>query len=203
MKKLQTWYNILSVVVITILLTMVGGSGSGLAKILKEFAPNNDVVIQRDTVVKVENLVEIQIDSFYQKEIVYLDRVVPSAPDTVYIVAEDTISRYAGVVEDTTININYEAETIGQLVGLELSYEIKKPTLIEKTVTETVFKTETITEKIYKGGFYIGSGLRYEPAQSPIITTDVGYLTPKGWYYGYSFEPSTKSHKITAKKRLF
>lgn len=203
MKKIQTWYNILSVVVITILLTMLSGKGLGLKTIIDSIKPTTELTAQRDTVTVIDTLVQIQIDSFYQKKVVYLEKIVPSEPDTVYIIQKDTISLYAGVVEDSTVNINYQAETQGTLLGLELSYILKKPIIVEKTVTETVFKTETIAEKIYKGGFYIGSGVRYEPTQNPIITTDAGYLTPKGWYYGYSFEPSTKSHSIAVKRRVF
>lgn len=206
-KKIQAWYNALSIAAITILITMTlskGCGGSATVELIKEFAPNTEVVLRIDTVTIRDTFVEVRVDSFYQDKIVYLDKIVPSKPDTVYILEQDTISLYAGEVEDTTLTITYEARTKGELLDLELGYLLKPPSIIERTITETVTETNTITKKVYRGGLYIGSGVRYEPnILKPILTTDLGYLTRKGWYFGYSFEPTTKSHKLNFKRRIF
>ena len=205
--NVQKWYNIASVAVISLLAIFLfskGCSGEKLGEVLKGMAPDTEVSIKVDTLIVRDTVREVKLDTFYQEKIVYLEKIVPADPVIVYLPAiGDTIKYYSGVAEDSTISITYNATVIGSLEELNLGYQYKKPTLIEKTITETVNKTETITKTVYKGGFYFGGGSRFQSGKSLIPTANAGYLTKKGWYIGYTYEPTLNSHTLNINKRLF
>lgn len=204
--KTKNWLRIggiVSVLAIIIILSTRSCSSTFVADVLKDITPNTEAVIKRDTVRIIDTLIRIEIDTVYQKEIVYLEKIVRPAPDTVFIVKEDTIRQYAGVSEDSTVLIDYAATVKGELEDLQLGYKLKAPRLIEKTITQTIRDSITITTELYKGGFYLGSGLRYTPTFEPSPSIEAGYLTKKGWYYGGRYEPTTKTIGIAVQKRIF
>lgn len=162
------------------------------------------MVLRTDTVRMIDTVLEVRIDTHYQRETVYLDRLVPVKADTFYIYKTDTINTYVGVSEDSTIRINYKAEVLGSFKGLQLDYVLKAPRLIEKTITQTIRDSTVITNTAYRSGFYLGSGFRYSPfAASLQLSIDAGYQNRKGWFFGYRYEPTTKTHGATIAKRIF
>lgn len=189
--------------VVVLLLLFKGCGGSGIVSELIKNAIPEPLPVRVDTVTVRDTVRSVRVDSFYQEKIVYLDRVKPARPDTVYITQGDSLNAYGGTVENDTLTITYEAQTRGELTDLRLGYLLKPPALTQRTITETVTVDRTITKELYRNGFYVGSGLRYEPALPLIFTTEAGYVTRNGWYYGYGFEPSTKSHRLTVKRRIF
>lgn len=203
--KNKLWRIVIFTIVCLVLMLLLSKdcSGSLITNAIKGLVPNTEVVIKTDTVQVTDTLVQIEIDTFYQKQIVYLDKIIPSQPDTIFVVEEDTLNRYAGISEDSIAVIDYTAIVTGELINLQLGYKFKVPRLIEKTITETIRDSVTITTELYKGGFYLGSGFRYTPILESSISMDAGYLTKKGWYFGGSYEPSTKTIGVTAQKRIF
>ena len=182
-------YSILSTLAILILLVAYFAKKPQIKQVTK-------VRTERVEVLKTDTL--RVTDTLYQKEVVYLEKVVHSAPDTVYIENEMILSKYEGGASDSTLRISYTATVLGDLQDMQLSYQLKKPT----TIIETVTITEQVEKEVFKGGFFLGVGATYQGGKtSPTVLT--GYATQRGMYYGYGYAPTTKTHTVQVLRRLF
>ena len=159
------------------------------AEIIKEVDP----LIIRDTILT------YRTDTIRQKEIIYLGKDTPEAPDTIYREgpAADTVTVYSGFVEDSAAVVKYQARTRGELLDIGLWYRLKEPKIIERIITERV------NVPAYKAGFYLGSGLEYHPGGLVGLELSAGLVTAQKLYLGYSYGLGFKSHHITIQRRLF
>lgn len=117
--------------------------------------------------------------------------------DTVYITEIDTFNLPIKSFSETFPNqygsITAFGETAGDLLKLNLATDLMIP-----EVTNTVTKTETVTNTIKPKGLYLGASISSEL----IPNVGASYLD-KSLMIDYSFTPKSKIHSIGVKKKLF
>jgi len=173
----------------------------------------SDAVTRVDTVTLTvrDTVTEYRTDTLWQREVVYLEREVPAEPQLVYLSAvEDSVSLYQGTNGDSTVDLRYRAWVRGDLVNIQLGYELLQPVTIRDTILQrfTEVKTETITRDLYKAGLYLGGGLSYGYSQNTLsnaVTPYFGasYLTRKGRAFSVDYVPLTGHIAVGVKQRIF
>lgn len=213
--KTSFWLKIVGGAVAAILLALLVGKGcSGGVDLGGLLRPSGqDEVARVDTVylVQRDTVTEYRTDTLWQREVVYLEREVPAEPQVVYLPAvEDSVNLYQGSNRDSTVDLKYRAWVKGDLVDIQLGYELLKPVTIRDTILQrfTETKTETITKELYRTGFYLGAGLSYGYSTRTLKNAVVpnfgaSYLMRKGRLLNYDYAPALGTHTLSYKQRIF
>ena len=206
---IQKIFNLVSILIIAALLIWI--------MTLKSCGPGGEAgdVIGRDTLTTIDTTLIVVHDTVWQKEYIRLHRDTISIPEIVYI--RDTVigqpltgsgsamrTSYKGEQKDTTLSIQYEAITDGELIELKLDYLLLQPRQTTTYVDRIIEKENTVIETRYVSGFYLGGGLGYSFAlDRSSIPIGASLSTKKGTMYSYHYDLSLKSHSIGLKYRIF
>lgn len=210
MKKLTAVIGISFVLLLCLLPFMCNRQGCGSAG-------KGGEVVGRDTVRETDTVTIVRTDTLWQDRVVYLPTSKPSPlprprpkPDSVEtgIAAEDGATAESGLnvykdsAQDETVKIGYTAFVKGTLDSLQLFYQLLAPKTVTNTVETTITNTNTVTEKMYLNGFYLGGAALVDWQGSDAEISAM--LTLKGGgAVGYSYGVLRKSHRLSAMYRLF
>ena len=149
-------------------------------------------------------------DTIYKDSIIYVSAPIPK-PVTKILTRYDTIYRDSVVYVDSsqyTANyyvdsiyteygkIRWHAATTGLLLALDAEYDGKVKTVIE-------YRDRIITEKNYKTGLYLTSGIGYNFADNATADIGISLMTKRGKIFGYEYDFLNNFHKIKTGLRLF
>jgi len=228
-QKIWNWSSLGIIAILVTLILIPGCDDEGFAGAIKKILPGGDTILGRDTVFQVDTLREKTLDTVwlegekvYLPKIVYRDAPAPAddelaelptiEPGDSSALVRNEINEYCDSTGDETLTVYFDARTLGHLLDIDIAYKFKKPFQLKETETVTIYETQTITETVYKSGFYSGAGLAYlellddqgRKVNDFTYSLDAGYLWgKKGYYLGYSYLPQQKFHLLNLKKRIF
>lgn len=149
-------------------------------------------------------------DTIYKDSIIYVNAPIPK-PVTKVVTRYDTIYRDNVIYVDSsqyTANyytdsiytkygkIQWYAATTGVLLGLDAQYHGR--------VKETIqYRDRIVTERKYKTGLYITSGIGYDFANNATADIGLSIMTKRGKIFGYEYDFINRFHKIKTGLRLF
>lgn len=133
-----------------------------------------------------------------QKE--YIEVPVPKPiylRDTIIKEVTYPINKYRGAERLYNGNLHYEIDVAGELLSYKFRPDFKINTLVP---VNTI--THTTTNTYYKTGWYVGGGAEVGLIGiEPFVSVSV--ITKKGWQLDYGYKPTTSSHLVGVKRRIF
>lgn len=109
---------------------------------------------------------------------------------------------WQGGQQDDNVKINYEAITTGTLDWIQLSYELKNPTVITNTIEKVKQIPTYMIPSLYRRGLYIGAqynhGFKWTGADHMSVSILADYTTNTGWRMGYQYRPYKNMHSVGA-----
>lgn len=160
----------------------------------------------RDSLIQTNHIV----DTIYAKDTIYifkkikikvLDSLANKTKDSTNL---NVLRVYNDSLNDSNITINYKDTVLGKLISKDLSYKLKVPikildtTIITKTYTNTITKTEYKPSRFSLSTGFSGITNKQTIGLEPFIKADIKTI---GLQYGYDF--INKNHRISISKQLF
>jgi len=174
-----------------------------LGLLVQKSCNRNGVTVKTETVIKTDTVLTVKRDTVWQKEIVQLPtNKTAQKPDTVYLADSSTQLVYTETSEDSAIIIGFSAYAKNALDSIRIWYLLKQPRIINNTFTKEVITERTITNTVYKSGFYVGGGASYSGDKSLDFNGSVLHTTKKGVAFQYSYGVLQKTHAVTMFYRL-
>ena len=165
---------------------------------------DKSISIDRDTVLDIRIVSDTVRDTIWQKEYVYLPGKTSKEliHDTLWRDAEGLEHRrYQDSTEDETIKLNFTAHTTGKLDSIRFKYKLKAPKTIIEHITDSIYVDNTIIDKRYMPGFYLGAGALLNGPNSDIIAK--ASLTLKNnLQIGYGYGIKEKIHLLEVEYRI-
>lgn len=137
-------------------------------------------------------------DTVWEEKVKYVNIEIP-IPDTVYLLAEDTISSYKVGYSDSLLDAKFKIEVDGVLIDYNFNYRAKFPKYIH---TRDTFRINTTKTEIHnRRQLFIGlevGGTETSFNLSPSVTLK----GKNNFLYTYRYDLFQKSHNVGVQKLI-
>lgn len=155
------------------------------------------------TIDSLEAVLELtpELDTIYRDTVIYalIPRPFPVLRiDTIYdtITRENVVKRsYGDSIPTDDLTLFYQAQTYGELVGLDIWYDLKAPTQIIRTIK---LPPDPVKPEVFRAYATMGVSIDENIGIAPGLNVAL-----KKWSVGYGYDIIDDEHNITVGRRLY